>query len=133
MTALLDANVLVALSTIDHVHHDAASTWLASTPARYATTPITQGAVLRFLLREDVIAADAIEVLDSMTTNERHEFWSDDEAFTGSMLSGVVGHRQVTDAYLASLARSHGGSLATLDRGLAALHKDVAELIETSI
>lgn len=35
---------------------------------------------------------------------------------------GVIGHRQVTDAYLVALARHHGGRLATLDRGLAALH-----------
>lgn len=38
-------------------------------------------------------------------------------------------HRQVTDAYLAALARTHGGRLLTFDRGLAAAHADVAELI----
>ena len=32
-------------------------------------------------------------------------------------------------ASLAALARKHNGRLATLDRGLAALHHDVAELI----
>jgi predicted nucleic acid-binding protein len=37
----------------------------------------------------------------------------------------------VTDAYLAALVRHHGGRLATFDRGLAALHADVAEAIET--
>jgi len=42
---------------------------------------------------------------------------------------GVLGHRQVTDAYLAGLARKQKGRLATLDEGLAALHEDVAELI----
>jgi uncharacterized protein len=44
---------------------------------------------------------------------------------------GVVGHRQVTDAYLAQLARSRDGQLATLDSGLAHLHNDVAVLIPT--
>ena len=33
---------------------------------------------------------------------------------------------QVTDAYLAALARHHGGKLVTFDSGLAALHADVA-------
>ena len=33
----------------------------------------------------------------------------------------VVGHRQVTDAYLLALAKTHGGKLATFDRGVAAL------------
>lgn len=42
----------------------------------------------------------------------------------------MLGQAQVTDAYLAALARQHGGKLATFDRGLAALHSDVAVLIE---
>ncbi len=37
-------------------------------------------------------------------------------------LAGAIGHRQVTDAYLVALARHHHGRLATLDKGLAALH-----------
>jgi len=44
-------------------------------------------------------------------------------------MTGVIGHRRVTDAYLAQLARHNGGKLATFDEGLAALHRDVAELI----
>ena len=31
-------------------------------------------------------------------------------------------YRQVTDAYLVLLARKHGGSVATMDRALAAVH-----------
>jgi predicted nucleic acid-binding protein len=44
-------------------------------------------------------------------------------------MDGVIGHRQVTDAYLAQLARQHNARLATFDAGLAALHSDVADLI----
>jgi toxin-antitoxin system PIN domain toxin len=131
VTALLDANVLVAVCTADHVHHDAAATWLADTAEGYATTPITQGAVVRFLMREGVGATDALAVLESVTAQARHEFWPDDLPFESSTLKGVIGHRQVTDAYLASLARRRHGKIATLARGLAALHADVAELIET--
>jgi uncharacterized protein len=47
-------------------------------------------------------------------------------------LDGVIGHRQVTDAYLAELARRREARLATFDKGLAALHADVAELVPTS-
>jgi len=32
-------------------------------------------------------------------------------------MTGVIGHRQVTDAYLAALARHHRGQLATFDPG----------------
>jgi uncharacterized protein len=45
---------------------------------------------------------------------------------------GIVGHRQVTDAYLAQLARAHGSRLATFDLALAKLHHDVAELVPDS-
>jgi hypothetical protein len=37
--------------------------------------------------------------------------------------TGIAGRRQVTDAYLALLARKHGGLLATMDRALAAVHE----------
>jgi predicted nucleic acid-binding protein len=46
-------------------------------------------------------------------------------------MHGVIGHRQATDAYLAQLAREHGGRLATFDQGLAKLHGDIAELVPT--
>ena len=45
---------------------------------------------------------------------------------------GIIGHRQVTDAYLAQLARAHGSRLATFDQAMAKLHHDVAELVPDS-
>jgi len=62
-------------------------------------------------------------------TQPRHVFWPDDAAFDAVSLTGVIGHRQVTDAYLAHLARTHDGRLATFDQGLAQLHADVADLV----
>ena len=44
-------------------------------------------------------------------------------------LTGVLGHAQVTDAYLAALARTRGGRVATLDRAFAAVAPDVVDLI----
>lgn len=129
MTLLLDANVLVALCAADHVHHDLTSIWFAQTHEPFATTPITQGSALRFLLREGVDVASALEVLRSVTGHRRHEFWPDDVPFSADMLRGVIGHRQVTDAYLANQARRRGGKIATLDKGLVALHADVATLV----
>lgn len=129
MTLLLDANVLVALCAADHIHHDLTATWFAQTQETFATTPITQGSALRFLLREGVDAAGALEVLGSVTGHRRHEFWPDDAPFSAETLRGVIGHRQVTDAYLANQARRRGGQIATLDKGLVALHADVATLV----
>ena len=45
---------------------------------------------------------------------------------------GIIGHRQVTDAYLAQLARARGSRLATFDQAMAKLHDDVADLIPDS-
>lgn len=127
MTAvLLDGNVLVALTVSEHVHHEAASTWFAAQHPEFATTPITQGTLLRFLLRSGVDAVTATELLAATTDHPQHQFWPDDLPYDASMVRGVVGHRQVTDAYLAALARARRGVLATFDRGLAALHADVA-------
>ena len=128
-TALLDANVLIALMVEEHVHHAAAESWAADWPGALATSPITQGALLRMLLRLGVPTRDAAALLEAVEADPRHEWWPDDARFTTASLRGVLGHRQVTDAYLAELARCHGGALATLDQGLAATHPDVALLV----
>lgn len=127
---LLDANVLVALTVVDHVHHEVSARWFGSVEA-FATCPITQGSVLRFLVREGAPAADAGRFLEGITADPRHRFWFDDVGFDRVRLARVVGHRQVTDAYLAALAEARGGRLATLDRGLAAVHPEVTELVPT--
>lgn len=131
MTTLLDANVLIALVVSDHVHHAPAETWFADLDDSFATCPITQGSLLRLLIRRGQHAEDARAVVSALTHDPRHEFWSDSVSFTDVALQGVIGHRQVTDAYLAQLARSNRGSVATFDRGLAALHPDVTELVPT--
>ncbi|MEY8015683.1 TA system VapC family ribonuclease toxin [Mycobacterium servetii] len=130
MTVLLDANVLIALVVAEHVHHDAAADWLAESDAGFATCPITQGSLVRFLVRAGQSAAAARDVVSAVTASKRHEFWPDSVSFADVEVGGVVGHRQVTDAYLAQLARSRNGRLATLDSGLAHLHNDVAVLIQ---
>jgi len=132
VTALLDANVLVALVVADHVHHDAAAEWLSASDTAFATCPITQGSLTRFLMRAGRSAAAAQEVISAVSSSQCHEFWPDSVSFADVLLSGVIGHRQVTDAYLAQLCRHHAGGLATLDSGLAQLHKDVALLIPTA-
>ena len=131
MTALLDANVLIALVVTEHVHHDATAEWLSAFDAEFATCPITQGSLVRFLVRAGQSAAAARDVISAIKKVKRHEFWSDSVSFADVEVGGVIGHRQVTDAYLAQLARSRRGQLATLDSGLAHLHKDVALLVPT--
>lgn len=129
MTCLLDANVLIALTVTDHVHHEMAEQWFSATTDTFATCPLTQGALLRTWLRAGATCADALTVLAAVTAAQRHEFWTDDQPYAEVDLRGVVGHRQATDSYLAGLARARGGFLVTLDRALTALHPDVAVLL----
>ncbi len=131
MTVLLDSNVLIALLVDDHVHHAAAETWFVGTSGNFATCPITQGSLIRLLIREGQPATAAREVLAGASADPRHEFWPDDVRFIDVSTQGIVGHRQVADAYLAQLARARGSRLATFDQAMAKLHHDVAELVPT--
>lgn len=131
MTAYLaDGNVLIALAVPDHVHHGVAGAWFEGEVPTLATSPITQGTLLRFLLREGVATPDAAAVLADIRSQPWHEFWPDQIPYDPAALRGVIGHRQVTDAYLVALAAHMGGRVVTLDRGLAALHGRAVTLLE---
>ncbi|MDB6108819.1 MAG: putative ribonuclease VapC39, partial [Pedosphaera sp.] len=64
---------------------------------------------------------DAFDSLDSILADERHAFWPDDLSFAESEIRRdlIKTHGQITDRYLAALARRHKGCLATLDEPLA--------------
>ncbi len=120
---LLDANVLIALATPEHSQNARAAAWFRK-GYRFATCPITQGALVRFHLRAGTgaTAESAKQLLESISALPRHEFWPDDVSYLDMPTTGIIGYRQVTDAYLALLARRHAGSLATMDQALAAVH-----------
>ena len=132
MTSLLDANVLIALVVNDHVHHASAEAWFSGLADGFATCPVTQGSLIRLLVGEGQTADAASSVLRGVAGNPRHEFWPDDVSYTDVPTAGIIAHRQVTDAYLAQLARGRAARLATFDRALATLHADVAELVPVS-
>lgn len=131
-SVLLDANVLIALLVADHVHHDAAEDWFAGLDGTFATCPSTEGSLLRLLIRGGQTAHAAQDVLRVLHGNEQHEFWPDSISYRAVPLTGVLGHRQVTDSYLAHLSRTRNGRIATFDHGLAKSHPDVADLLPTN-
>lgn len=123
---LLDCNVLIALETPEHSLNARAAAWfLKGHP--FATCPITQGALFRFHLRVgvDATAESAKLLLQSISTLPRHEFWPDNLSYLDLPTARVIGHRQVAGAHLALLARSHGGTLVTMDQASAAVHPGV--------
>jgi len=57
--------------------------------------------------------------LGEAINSPEHEFWPDELDLLGVRIldwSCILGHRQVTDAYLLALAVSHGGRLVTFER-----------------
>lgn len=129
MTVLLDANVLIALTIPSHVHHVAASSWFSADDFDFATCPITEGSLTRLIVRQGGSPAAAQALLRELSATPRHEFWHEGLSYADVRLDGVIGHRQVTDAYLAELSRVNHGRLATFDSGLAAAHQDVSVLV----
>jgi len=129
-TALLDLNILTALFWPAHEHHAAAHAWFRDRAhARWATCPLTQLGFVRLVTnpafsRDALSPAEAVELLAQNVAHAQHEFWSEGlqlSAAVQGIESRLLGYRQLTDAYLLSLARQHKGVLATFDRGLRTL------------
>lgn len=131
MVWLLDGNVLTALSIDTHVHHARALRWFYSIERNFATCSVTEGTLLRMHMMSaaDTSASSAWAILALLRAMPLHEFWDEGFSYDQVAHKGLTGHRQVTDAWLAKLARRKGGRLATMDAGLAALHPDVADLL----
>lgn len=128
-TYLLDANVLIALTVSEHVHHSRASAW-AGTIEEFAVCPIVEGALVRFLVRLGERADAVQQVVRAVTRRQGYAFWPASLSYGEADLAGVQGHRQVTDAYLVSLTGEHRPALlATLDEGLARAFPDRTLLI----
>lgn len=126
MRALLDVNVLIALLDAGHVHHTTATSWLASAiHDGWASCPLTQNGCIRIMSQPAypgaLPAAQVGQRLAEAAAGPEHEFWPADISLLGADRfdwSRVLGHRQVTDAYLLALAVRHGGRLVSFDRGI---------------
>ena len=128
---LLDGNLLVALTIDTHEFHHRAQRWFNSQTEPFATCAITEGTLLRIHMKvaQDGSATAAWSVLEAIHAMADHVFWNDGFSYREVAFASVVGSKQVTDAWLAELARRHGAQLATLDIALAALHSDVGFLV----
>ena len=129
MELLLDGNVLVALVIESHVNHRRARDWFRSVQNPFATCVVTQGTLLRvhMTVAFDRSAAAAWATLGAITRHPRHVFWEDSFGYQEVPFSNLRRAKQVTDAWLAELARRRHGKLMTFDSGLTLLHNDVVE------
>ncbi len=124
MRALLDVNVLVALMDAGHMHHSTAINWLENNlSAGWASCPITQNGCIRIMSQPNypgaIPAAQVAERLAEASGSPSHEFWPDSISLLNIEIfnwSKMLGHRQVTDIYLLTLAVRNGGRFVTFDR-----------------
>ncbi len=126
---LLDVNLLIALAWPSHVHYSAAQKWFAKERGSgFRTCPLTQIGFVRISSNpkftvEAVSPREAMALLERVTSLPEHKFWPSDLGLLDAIgkLEPIIGHRQITAAYLLALARARKGILATLDRGILAL------------
>lgn len=130
MSHLLDANALIALAWPAHEHHARMLAWFNRHAAEgWATSALTQAAFLRIITQpafsgRAVGVAEVAELLLRNTSHAKHRFLPLDFGFEevlGHCTGGLHGHRQITDAYLLTLAIRNKVRLLTFDRGLAQL------------
>lgn len=126
MKYLLDINVLLAAIWANHPQYAAAEAWLNGKSV--VVCPILELGFLRISTNKKAIAApmkDARKALERFLSETKATRIADD---LPALESHPVNSDQVTDLYLAALARRHGFKLATLDAGI---HHEVVELIDT--
>ena len=122
---LCDVNVLVALTLSTHVHHQAAHAALRGHPGPWATSSMTEAALVRLLLNPRVTgrafgASDVLAVLQGLRRDGRWRMIPDATSLADPAIdvSLLVGHRQVTDLHLVNLAASTGTVLVTFDAAI---------------
>jgi toxin-antitoxin system PIN domain toxin len=133
---LLDANALIALGWPAHEHHERMLRWFGRHAREgWATSALTQAAFVRVISQpafsgQAISIGEIAEVLLRNTAHPKHRFLAPDfgiEQVLGSCTGGLRGHRQVTDAWLLTLAMRHGARLLTFDGGIAQLLATAAE------
>jgi toxin-antitoxin system PIN domain toxin len=133
---LLDVNVLLAIAWPNHQFHAAAIAALSSN-TRWATCALTQLGFIRLSSNPAAVTSprsphDAAGLLARLVSDSLHvyldalpapasEDWRDAFAV-------LLGHRQVTDAYLLRLAAANDGVLVTFDRRLESVARGKARV-----
>lgn len=132
---LLDVNALVALAWDSHIHHVPARAWFTTNGTHgWATCPLTESGFIRVSSNPTVLPTpigieDARRVLALLRAAGRHRFLLDNVSMTDEDVPTLLGHRQVSDAHLLTLARRHRMRLVTFDAGAHALGDADVELL----
>lgn len=124
--ALLDVNALVALAWDTHVHHEVMSAWFDERTGPWASCPLSEAGFVRISSNAKVMVGalgveEARSVLRDLREVGEHRFLINDVSMTDADAPRIVGHRQVTDALLLTVARRAGVPLVTFDAAITTL------------
>jgi toxin-antitoxin system PIN domain toxin len=141
--ALFDLNFLVALAWPHHQFHPIANSWFNDHNAKgWATCTATQLGFIRlssnpaYLQNATKTPEEARQLLAELIKHPHHRFLSDLEPpVYFPEITSLLGHQQLTDAYLIGMARLTHSRLVTFDKRLASLatNKSLIEIILPSI
>lgn len=136
MSHLLDANALIALGWPTHEHHVSMVKWFRQhARAGWASTAFTQSAFVRIVTQpafsgRSIAVGEVAELLLRNTGHPKHRLVALDFGFAdvwAACTGGILGHRQITDAWLLTAAIRNGMKLLTFDAGIAQLLADTQE------
>jgi hypothetical protein len=117
-------NALIALLWKPHPFHEACIKWMGKARnSGWATCAITEAGLVRVICNPSFTPAPpsvhaAIALLTAATESQPgHHFWKDEIPVSslGLRWKPPLGHKQITDAYLLSLAQHHKGTIVTFD------------------
>jgi len=123
---LLDVNVLLALAWPNHQFHNAVLERLDRRPTpMWATCLLTQLGFVRLSSNPAIVdirqsPVQAIKLLRQLTADEHHQYidFLPTLADVEGTFKPLLGHQQVTDAYLVAVAEANNATLLTLDQRL---------------
>jgi toxin-antitoxin system PIN domain toxin len=134
---LLDVNVLLALAWPNHQFHAAATQRLEAARERWATCALTQLGFIRLSSNPAVVTpartpGEAAALLAVIVRDPLHVYLKSLRAPSDgpciALFERILGSKQVTDAYLLSVARQHNAKLVTFDARLKAATRNGEEL-----
>jgi len=125
---LLDVNALLALAWPTHQFHAAVEHRLDRRPVPvWATCLLTQLGFVRLSSNPAIVdlrttPGQALDVLSRLTADEHHRYLDllPPLVSTEHVFRRLLGHQQVTDAYLVAVAEANDATLLTLDQRLVA-------------
>jgi predicted nucleic acid-binding protein len=120
---LLDVNALIAYGFRRHSFHDQVGRWMRSTKGdEFLTCSITELGFVRVLGNVRTYGIDVVRARELLLDLKRYKpstlDFIPDANDVSYLPRWIKTFPQVTDGHLAQLAKSHGASLATLDRGI---------------